>query len=155
MLKVSKSTLLFVAGFVWCLAGGNITWLGIQELLQIEHSLSWLLILGAVVIFTIFHMAIFSKMVIKHAARIAAYPAERLSIWRFFDVSGYIMMAIMMSGGIALRAFGLVPLWFIAFFYTGLGIALTLSGISFLIRAFRRDNQSISCPFCSRIFYTL
>ena len=32
MLKVSKRTLLLVAGIVWCLAGGNIAWLGIQEL---------------------------------------------------------------------------------------------------------------------------
>lgn len=152
MLKVSKSTLLFIAGFVWCLAGGNIAWLGIQEFLHTEHDFPWLLVLGAVVIFTVFHMAIFSKMVIKHAARIASYPAQRLSIWRFFDVPGYIMMAIMMSGGIALRAFRLVPLWFIAFFYTGLGIALALSGISFLIRALRRDNRSVPCPFRSRIY---
>ena len=36
------------------------------------------------------------------------------------------MMAIMMGGGIALRASGVVPEWFIAFFYTGLGAALAV-----------------------------
>ena len=67
-------------------------------------------------------------------------------MWHFFDVPGYTMMAIMMSGGISLRAFGLVPAWFIAFFYTGLGIALALSGASFLIRFARHDNLRAPCP---------
>lgn len=89
---------------------------------------------GVVVVFTLFHMKIFSKMVGKHSNRIAAYEDDKIGFWRFFDASGYIMMAIMMSGGISLRAFGLIPMWFIVFFYTGLGIALALSGVSFLVR---------------------
>ena len=79
-------------------------------------------------------------MVGKHAVRIAGYEADRVGVWNFFDVPGYAMMVIMMTGGISLRAFGLVPVWFIAFFYTGLGIALALSGASFLIR-FRAPRQ--------------
>ena len=62
------------------------------------------------------------------------------------------MMAIMMTGGISLRAFGLVPNWFIAFFYTGLGIALALSGMSFLGRFFRRCNLTVPCPALFRSF---
>lgn len=152
MLKVSKRTLLLVAGIVWCLAGGNIAWLGIQEFVQVDSNMCWLLAFGAVVVFVVFHIMIFSKMVIKHANRIKSYETERVSIWKFFDASGYIMMAIMMTGGISLRAFGLVPSWFIAFFYTGLGIALVLSGISFLVRFARKSNKPISCPFRLRGF---
>ena len=92
-------------------------------------------------------MKIFSKMVGKHSNRIAAYEDNEIGFWRFFDASGYIMMAIMMSGGISLRAFGLVPMWFIAFFYTGLGIALALSGVSFLVRFARRSGAPAPCPF--------
>ena len=102
---------------------------------------------GAVVVFTLFHMKIFSKMVGKQSNRIAAYEDDKIGFWRFFDASGYIMMAIMMSGGISLRAFGLVPMWFIAFFYTGLGIALALSGVSFLVRFARRSGTPAPCPF--------
>lgn len=134
MFKVSKRTLLLIAGIVWLAAGGNIAWLGIQAFAQINMSYVWAIILGAVVVFTLFHMKIFSKMVGKHSNRIAAYEDDKIGFWRFFDASGYIMMAIMISGGISLRAFGLVPMWFIAFFYTGLGIALALSGVSFLVR---------------------
>ena len=139
MFKVSKRTLLLIAGIVWLAAGGNIAWLGIQAFAQINMSYVW--------VFTLFHMKIFSKMVGKHSNRIAAYEDDKIGFWRFFDASGYIMMAIMMSGGISLRAFGLVPMWFIAFFYTGLGIALALSGVSFLVRFARRSGTPAPCPF--------
>ena len=39
--------------------------------------------------------------------------------------------AVMMTGGIALRASGLAPERFIAFFYTGLGASLLLAGLLF------------------------
>lgn len=147
MFKVSKRTLLLIAGIVWLAAGGNIAWLGIQAFAQINMSYVWTIILGAVVVFTLFHMKIFSKMVGKHSNRITAYEDNEIGFWRFFDASGYIMMAILMSGGISLRASGLVPMWFIAFFYTGLGIALALSGVSFLVRFARRSGTPAPCPF--------
>ena len=40
-------------------------------------------------------------------------------------------MAVMMTGGIGLRASGLAPERFIAVFYTGLGASLLLSGLLF------------------------
>lgn len=65
--------------------------------------------------------------------------------WRFFDRQAFIIMAIMMTVGISLRAFSLVPGWFIAFFYTGLGIALTGAGIGFLLELARmlREGRSL------------
>ena len=41
-------------------------------------------------------------------------------------------MILMMSKGIGLRAAGIYPETFIAYFYTGLGCALALSGILFI-----------------------
>ncbi len=152
MFKVSKRTLLFVAGLVWLAAGVNIARLGFLSVGQVDPVFIWAIVIGAIVVFTLFHMNIFSKMVGKHSNRIANYEAEKIAIWRFFDKSGYIMMAIMMTGGISLRAFGLVPAWFVAFFYTGLGIALALSGVSFLIRFVRRGNRPAPCPLNFRAF---
>ena len=37
-------------------------------------------------------------------------------------------MAVMMGGGIGLRMAGLVPDWFVAFFYTGLGVCARRGG---------------------------
>ena len=79
----------------------------------------------------------FGKIVLKNAQRIRGLDAERLNFLRFLDLKGYLIMAFMMSFGFGLRLSGLVPNWFFAFFYTGLGCALTLAGASFLLhRAF-------------------
>ena len=100
MLKVSKRTLLLVAGIVWLIAGGNIAWLGIRSFAQMDQGIWWLLVIGAVGVFTLFHVKVFSKMVGKHAVRIAGYEADRVGVWNFFDVPGYAMMVIMMTGGV-------------------------------------------------------
>ena len=44
----------------------------------------------------------------------------------------------------------LVPGWFIAFFYTGLGIALALAGVGFLVHYFHRDGY-ITCPVTGKV----
>ena len=92
----------------------------------------------------------FSKLVGKHAARIRSYGEEKMHVLKFFDVRGYLIMAVMMGGGIALRSFHLVPGWFIAFFYTGLGIALALAGVGFLVHYFHRDGY-ITCPVTGKV----
>ena len=65
------------------------------------------------------------------------YGNARQPFWRFFDRQAFIIMAVMMTVGISLRAFSLVPSWFIASFYTGLGIALFGAGVGFLINLAR------------------
>lgn len=72
MFKVSKRTLLLIAGIVWLAAGGNIAWLGIQAFAQINMSYVWAIILSAVVVFTLFHMKIFSKPVWASRSRFRA-----------------------------------------------------------------------------------
>ena len=60
------------------------------------------------------------------------YKEEHQPFWKFFDLKAYIIMAVMMGGGIGLRAAGVFPNWFVAFFYTGLGCALALAGVLFI-----------------------
>lgn len=78
-----------------------------------------------------FQIFIFGKLVKKHTARISAYEEERHFFLKFFDGKSFAIMAVMMTGGIALRASGLAPERFIAFFYTGLGASLLLAGLLF------------------------
>ena len=72
-----------------------------------------------------------SRMSKKHTQRILGYEGDR-PFWHFFGLKAYLMMACMMGGGIGLRAAGIFPDTFIAFFYTGLGCALASAGIRFL-----------------------
>lgn len=143
MFRVEAKYLLLIAAVVWFLAGFNVARLGILACAEGETPL-WLLVIGIPLVFIAFH-AMFSKLVGKHSDRIRGYGEDRMHVLRFFDVKGYVMMAIMMGGGIALREFGIVPSWFVAFFYTGLGIALALAGVGFLVHYLRRGGE-IVCP---------
>lgn len=141
-LHVKKRTLLAVAGCVWLIAGINVARLGILSygnLLQIKI----IHILLSMAVFCAFGLMFF-KMSIKHTKRIKGYKEEFRPIWHFFDLKAYIIMAVMMGGGIWLRSSGLVPDVFIAVFYTGLGCALALAGVLFWIMFLRfhknKDN---------------
>lgn len=128
---VHRRTLLLIAGIVWLSAGVNVARLGIiayQQLLAI----SFLDLLLSIAVFAAFGFMFF-KMSVKHNQRIHSYTEIYRPIWHFFDLKSYIIMAIMMTGGIWLRNSGLVPVRFIAVSYTGLGCALGAAGLFFLV----------------------
>ena len=127
-MKVKKKTLLFIACAVWSVAGFNILRIG---LLSYSPYISVINILLSLAVFTVFQYFIFGRLVKKHTARIQNYEEERQFFMKFFDIKSFIIMAVMMSGGIYLRASSLAPERFIAVFYTGLGSSLLLAGILF------------------------
>lgn len=53
-------------------------------------------------------------------------------VWLVADLKAYIIMAVMMGGGIGFRAAGIFPDLFVSFFYSGLGCALALAGVLFV-----------------------
>jgi hypothetical protein len=143
-----KHQLLLVAGVVWCVAGAMVCLVGLPLELRLAPGHLVLLPLAAV-IFVAFDRLVFTRLVRKHTHRIGSHEAERLPAWHFFDRSSWIVMAVMMSGGMALRLSGLVPDWAIAFFYSGLGLALLLAGLRFVgvfarggAPAFARDREA-------------
>ena len=126
---VKKRTLLLIAGIVWIIAGYNVVRLGISAYFTIDQRWYWYLL--SVLVFLAFG-SMFLKMNRKHTERILSYSEERQPLWKFFDLKSYIIMAVMMGGGIGLRISGVFPDPFVAFFYSGLGSALTLAGILFV-----------------------
>lgn len=69
-------------------------------------------------------------MSLKHTKRILGYE-DYWPFWNFLIGKHILIMACMMSGGIGFRAAGIFPEIFIAFFYSGLGLALASAGIIF------------------------
>lgn len=59
--------------------------------------------------------------------------------WKFFDLKSYIIMAIMMTGGILLRKFSLIPIIVLGPLYTGIGFALFACGVRFIYVFFKKD----------------
>ena len=131
---MKKRTLLAVAGCVWLIAGVNVARLGVLAYTNISQ-IKILHILLSLAVFCAFGLMFF-KMSIRHTKRIKGYAEEFRLVWHFFDLKAYVIMAVMMGGGIWLRSSGLVPEVFIAVFYTGLGCALALAGILFWIKFF-------------------
>ena len=129
--EIPKRALLIIAGIIWMIAGFNVVRLGIISYKLIE--MRWYLPVLSVVIFVLFGMMFF-KMTQKHSKRIMNYEEDYRPFWNFFDIKSYIIMAVMMGGGIGLRNAGVFPDVFVAFFYTGLGCALFLAGVCFCIR---------------------
>jgi uncharacterized membrane protein YfcA len=131
VLHVPKNQLVLIAGLVWCAAGAMVCMVGLP--LQVRLAPSQLVLVPlAVVIFVAFYVFVFSRLVRKHTGRIRARTEDRLPFWLFFSASSWAVMALMMGGGMALRFSHLVPDSLIAFFYSGLGVALFLCGIRFL-----------------------
>lgn len=127
-MKVKRNTLLLLACLVWGAAGFNILRIGLAAYPAYRSALNFLL---SILVFSVFQIFIFGRLVKKHSARIGAYLEERHFFWKFFDGKSFAIMAAMMTGGIGLRSSGLAPERFIAVFYTGLGASLLLAGLLF------------------------
>ncbi len=112
---VKKVSLLLIASIVWLIAGFNVLKIGIEVYGPFTTILNFL---GSLVVFAIFWGMIFSKLEKKHVARVMSYEEEKKWFIHFFDVKSFLIMAVMMSGGIFIRVKHLLPLHFIAVFYT-------------------------------------
>lgn len=139
-MKVKKNTLLLLASLVWSIAGWNVMRIGIS---CYPPYLSILNLLLSAAVFAVFEKMVFGRLVKKHTQRIQAYEQERLFFLHFFDTKSFLIMAFMMTGGILIRSFSLLPDSVIAVFYTGLGSALLLAGVLFgknYLQHFRKES---------------
>ena len=127
-MKVKRNTLLLLACLIWSAAGFNILRIGLMAYPAHRAGINYLL---SALVFVVFQVFIFGKLVKKHTARIGAYEEKFHFFLKFFDKKSFAIVAVMMTGGIWLRSSGLAPERFIAFFYTGLGASLLLAGLLF------------------------
>lgn len=139
-MKVNKINLLWIASIVWLLAGFNVLKIGVETY---REYLTLLNVFISLIIFIIFWVMVFKKLVIKHTKRILAFT-EKQYFWNFFDFRSFMIMAFMIGFGIIIRGFNLAPDIFIAVFYTGLGAALFLAGVLFGVAYFKnRKGKTI------------
>jgi len=143
VVRIPKNHLMLIAGLVWCAAGAMVCAIGLPLEFGLAPSQVILFPL-AVVIFLVFYVFVFSRLVRTHTGRIRARPEDRLPFWDFFNASSWAVMAVMMGGGMALRLSHVMPDWMIAFFYSGLGLALFLCGVRFLGVFARKDVLALA-----------
>ena len=127
-MKVKKHHLLFFACVIWMIAGFNVLKIGVEAYKPYQTMLNYSL---SILVFLVFWFMVFYKLTVKHTTRIQEYEEEKQFFYKFFDLKSFLIMAFMISFGIIIRTFHLLPERFIAVFYTGLGAALFLAGVLF------------------------
>ena len=105
-MKVRRDTLLLLACLVWSAAGFNILRIGLIAYPPYRSVLNFIL---SALVFSVFQIFVFGKLVKKHTTRIHSYVEERHFFLKFFDGKAFAIMAVMMAGGIGLRGSGLLP----------------------------------------------
>ena len=128
---VKKERLLLIAGVVWLIAGANILRIGLITWLNQPEDILFK-VCEATLVFLVFFLFIFKKLYYKHTRRIEEKNEEKHCPFSFFDVKSWVMMVFMIALGVSVRVFHLMSDTFISFFYTGLSIALMLTGGLFI-----------------------
>lgn len=140
--RVNKRTLLLIAGIVWMFAGFRVLTLGGEDV-QTNHG-TWIIsLIFAAVIFYVFFKFIFSKMFRKHTTRIINSKLDKHCIFSFFDVKSYLIMGFMIFFGITIRALKIFNPVYVGTFYMGLGFALFMAGVFFLISSLKFENTKL------------
>ena len=140
-MKIKAPYLLLIAGLFFLIPGVLITRIGIMTRFDSWGFDDPWRIVGAVLVFLVFALFIFAKIVKKHVARIKGYGDTKQSVFNAFGLKTWLIIIFMIVLGVVLRrGFGShQPVEnFIAFFYPGLGLALFVTGIRFVIALFRK-----------------
>ena len=121
--------LYLIAGLLW-LTGGSMLYLrGFTGLFSLHKPL-WLMPVGIFSGF-IFYYAIFSRIPKKHIKRINNIEISRPCAFSFFSFRSYLLMGIMVTGGILLSHSGLISKTILFTFYLTMGTPLILSSLKF------------------------
>lgn len=127
---VQKRTLLLIAGCAWSIAGGILISRSLIHLIGVNHHLAMEIGIG-IVIGSLFYILLFARISKKHITRINLIEIDNPCFFSFFNFRSYLLMAIMISGGITLRLSGLVNPEIIYTFFLCMGIPLLVSAWRF------------------------
>lgn len=128
--SVSQHTLLFIAGMAWTTAGGILMGRGLAYLIA-NSNLLWLRLAGGLFFGLIFYVLLFAKISRKHIKRIRGLNIPYPCAFSFFNFRSYIMMAVMISGGIMLRKLDVINKEWLYNFYVTMGVPLLISASRF------------------------
>lgn len=138
MIHVKPKYLYLLASVFWLIAGINVIRIGIDVMHNTESQL-FIFATLALIVFIFFFRFIFKRTVENNINRINALDDDIIPFWKFMDLKGYIIMFFMISLGVSIRYFNLLPDFFISFFYIGLGGALTMAAFKYLPHYFKKS----------------
>jgi hypothetical protein len=128
-----------MAAIAWTFAGGMLLFKGILLLSNIKTFLG-VKISISIVGGLLFYFLLFSKISLKHITRINKITIDKPCLFSFFNIKSYILMAIMITSGILLRKFGIIPSEYFVMVYITMGIPLFLSSFRFYFNGIYYDK---------------
>jgi hypothetical protein len=140
---VTKSVLLFLAGFVWLCVGTMLLVFAHAWLSGAPRTISFMFLGFGVVVALLTHHFGFLRIVDKNIERILPM-VEKKCLFSFITWKSYMIVIVMVTMGILLRH-SAIPKQYLAILYTGIGLALILSSLRY-IRVFTLTLHKI-CSF--------
>lgn len=139
MIRVNKNTLYAFSCVFWLFAGAKVFNTGINNCLNYRGDMLYIVVLSLIV-FSVFHFLIFKKVLAKNKDFVFSLKGEKHSPIYMMSFKQYLIVVFMIVLGICVRKFHLLDNFIIAFFYTGLGLALLFTGVRFLLLACKKQN---------------
>ena len=130
--RVSKRVLLLISGTVWGFASSKILLIAIASINNTENLLRYYL--TGFIMFIPFFYFILRKVVNRYSERIFSFTDERVSIFRCFDVKGYLLMIFMITLGITARRLPFIPPLYLGTVYFAIGLSLGTAALYFLYK---------------------
>jgi len=129
---VPKPVLIALGAALWGFAAYRILKLGFIfiEKHALYHMLNYLI---GVAGFVPFFLLVFRKVSLRYVTRIKNLPQRRPCMFAFFDVRGYIMMSFMITMGILVSHWKLIPELYKGTFFISLGLSLLASSVFYII----------------------
>ena len=127
---VSRTTLYLIAGIAWTTAGGILLGRGLVNLIHLRNYLAGRLLIGIVVGIS-FYLLLFYRISARNIRHIRLIQVSNPCAFSFFNLRSWLMMALMISGGITLRKLNLINPGYMFTFYVVMGVPLLISAWNF------------------------
>jgi uncharacterized membrane protein YedE/YeeE len=138
---VPRRSLLLIAGCAWSIAGGILISRSLSYLISVNHHLVMEIVTG-IVFGSLFYLLLFARISKKHITRINLIEIDNPCFFSFFNFRSYLLMAIMIGGGITLRLSGLVNPEISYTFFLCMGIPLLVSAWRFFY-SYAKNKKSL------------
>lgn len=130
--RIAPKYLLLIAGLVWAIAGANIVRIGVNDfIVSWQNHMSY--IIYSCIIYILFAVVIFGRLVKKHYIRISKISANKVPFYKFFDKKSYLIMVFMITFGLTLRYSHILPPIAIGIMYCAIGSAMITASILLFI----------------------
>ncbi len=131
-----KPFLIAAGALLWGFAAYRILSMGLRLIQADSIENQWKEYGIGILGFIPFFLLVFRKVSRKYITRIKNLPNERPCIFAFFDRKGYIIMTFMITMGILMAHWDIIPPAYKGTFFISLGLSLLASAIFYVIEGY-------------------